>query len=131
MAKYLVENRVVRLPSEDGDFSWTCEQITTLFDVVASNPYKHPYDVLAAEFSWQFDPATYPLRDSPVDLTAEDILLFTLAITNGFPNMPGLQGNCNASQVDCDAMFMTDGLLNPEFEIQYRVLPKVYETFLR
>ena len=135
MAQFLFVEKGIPQPVESGEFSWTCANIATLIDVTASNPFVNQYDVLQSVSTYQFDAAKYPLRNSPVSLTAEDVLMFYIAIGNAHVNKPGalFADNMPAAYLDAmafEAQSIPD-LNNPEFLFQLITSPLVYSTFLK
>lgn len=129
MAQYIL-GKGVTLPQENGKYQWNCQQIATIWDVTVSNPHPDPYDAIATESTYQFDPDTYPLRNSPIDLTAEDVLMFMVSDSNAYTNTPYDPFGDSIPLADTQAM-RDAGLLNSEFEFQYRVIPAVYDQFLK
>ncbi len=127
---YLLAARGVTPSREDGQYSWTCSQIAGLIDTLVSNPYASPYEVLRTPTDFQFDPARYPLAGKPTALTAEDVLMFYVAIANAHVNQPGAPFADNLPVADLDAL-AAEGVMNPEFEFQYYTFTMVFSYFLR
>lgn len=135
LANYLIDEKAVTRPLESGNYAWSCSEIATLIDTIVSNPFSSPYDALTSVNNYQFDANRYPLRDQPLDLTAEDVLLFYIAIGNAHVNRPGalFADNLPAADLDElaeDAKSVAD-LNNPEFAFQYLTTPVVFDAFLK
>lgn len=73
--------------------------------------------------------ATGTTSGDPNPLTAEDLLMFLVAVGNAHTNRPDALFDDNLPVADLDAM-RDEGIVNAEFTFQRLVLAAVFDRFL-
>jgi hypothetical protein len=88
-----------------------------------------PYATGTTSSGYAFDPETWFVPGDPNPLTAEDLLMFLVAVGNAHTNRPDALFDDNLPVADLDAM-RDEGIVNAEFTFQRLVLAAVFDRFL-
>lgn len=124
----------IPIPQENGSYHWSCKNIASMIDVMATNIHGGSYDYNIfdnrTENNYQFTGKDFS-RQRKLHLTAEELLMFQVGLSNAQINStdPDLTFSDNIPVADIENMFL-EGVVNPEYEFQDPMFKHIFDLFL-